>query len=632
MKGDVAGQSAVDDAVNHYVLVIHGTWNAPVKGSIAWYQLDEGDPDNFCAKLSAILAGGPLANSLWRKIPGTAGLEANRFSWSGDNSHAARIQGAEDLANHIQSLISRDPRARLHFIAHSHGGNVLLKAIQIHLDKLEQKTVASFFGEKFAATSLSQEFSGLHNFFATRPARVLSRINRHFELAKSRPTVGQQAAIENFRATARARPAGFKKLVLFWLTRPITVVHARRKAAWQFIRDWITLPDQNNIGRLVFLGTPFLYKLWRPGFLDKFQSAKRAVDIWGGVTIAGLVAFLAGFFVGSVWLGLAGAGVVGIAMATYMAAIGRLRMYRDVNVYFSPTYSFRESLIRVKEMESNPFYEGSLKSQFEVWRSLPRVQMETLVLSGGHLDEALLALSVEPLLRAIVAPEVEKLITPELWPVKPALKVGMSSDQEMMKKLMRMGAARQYAAAVLFYPVNWVRRYILKKPTRSYLMSKLLIIANSIGTGVAANEFERAEIVVRKDLVDEQGFFRVVQMDLERELASRPLLRETKSSLGNFEYLWNEQALDERLAYSYLWPKIEAQLPALQDVYRGTALAALVMDTRRLQRMCVTLDERIRALAGAVEVLHSAYYSHDKVVKDIARFLEHGRVGADRAA
>lgn len=40
---------------NHYVLVIHGTWNPPKVGDSCWYQLCDDDPDNFCSKLNAIL-------------------------------------------------------------------------------------------------------------------------------------------------------------------------------------------------------------------------------------------------------------------------------------------------------------------------------------------------------------------------------------------------------------------------------------------------------------------------------------------------------------------------------------------------------------------------------------------------
>jgi hypothetical protein len=50
------------------------------------------------------------------------------FSWSGSNSHAARILAGEELRQHLHRLQSIAPSARHHIIAHSHGGNVVLYA------------------------------------------------------------------------------------------------------------------------------------------------------------------------------------------------------------------------------------------------------------------------------------------------------------------------------------------------------------------------------------------------------------------------------------------------------------------------------------------------------------------------
>jgi len=51
------------------------------------------------------------------------------FKWSGDNSHRARIRAAADLANLLQNQISNNRSAAHFIIAHSHGGNVSLYAL-----------------------------------------------------------------------------------------------------------------------------------------------------------------------------------------------------------------------------------------------------------------------------------------------------------------------------------------------------------------------------------------------------------------------------------------------------------------------------------------------------------------------
>ncbi len=59
---------------------------------------------------------------------------SNPFSWSGQNNHAARMQGANDLVQWAKA----NPASKLKVIAHSHGGNVCIAASRLGLkiDKL----------------------------------------------------------------------------------------------------------------------------------------------------------------------------------------------------------------------------------------------------------------------------------------------------------------------------------------------------------------------------------------------------------------------------------------------------------------------------------------------------------------
>ena len=49
------------------------------------------------------------------------------FHWDGTNTHAGRLAAAEKLAKLFHFIGASDPSARIHLLAHSHGGNVLLK-------------------------------------------------------------------------------------------------------------------------------------------------------------------------------------------------------------------------------------------------------------------------------------------------------------------------------------------------------------------------------------------------------------------------------------------------------------------------------------------------------------------------
>lgn len=58
-----------------------------------------------------------------------AGCAVAPFAWSGRNSHRARTQAADDLAEHLRGEIASNPKGRFWVVAHSHGGNVALHAV-----------------------------------------------------------------------------------------------------------------------------------------------------------------------------------------------------------------------------------------------------------------------------------------------------------------------------------------------------------------------------------------------------------------------------------------------------------------------------------------------------------------------
>src|SRR5436305_780168 len=105
----------------HYVLVIHGTFDAPAEAQTRWYQLSPDAPQNFCFRLGDILRKAGLNISVCRDVA----KPAINFHWSGANDHEARIVAAEELIKVIEKISSDDPSARIHLVGHSHGGNVI---------------------------------------------------------------------------------------------------------------------------------------------------------------------------------------------------------------------------------------------------------------------------------------------------------------------------------------------------------------------------------------------------------------------------------------------------------------------------------------------------------------------------
>jgi hypothetical protein len=110
----------------HYILVVHGTWNAPDRNVRMWYQLDPADPANFCQRLKQRLEANGLSGTVWPSPDG----QLIDFVWSGENTHDARCAAGDRLAQVMREIASKDPDARIHLVGHSHGGNVVLRAVR----------------------------------------------------------------------------------------------------------------------------------------------------------------------------------------------------------------------------------------------------------------------------------------------------------------------------------------------------------------------------------------------------------------------------------------------------------------------------------------------------------------------
>lgn len=107
--------------MKHVVIAVHGTWGRNPTG---FYQ-DSKEPNSFCQRLLRSLAPDiPVEDIIW--IP---------FEWDHTNNHQNRVEGARKLANLFDK--HRKETHLIHVVAHSHGGNVALKAIEIYLGEIK---------------------------------------------------------------------------------------------------------------------------------------------------------------------------------------------------------------------------------------------------------------------------------------------------------------------------------------------------------------------------------------------------------------------------------------------------------------------------------------------------------------
>lgn len=114
-------------------LVIHGTFARQAQ----WWRLGNDSHGTFSDRLEKELSDRGLPGTVWRPVF-AAGFDYPSFSWSGLNRHRDRLQGARQLSSSLNDLAQRmhateDAPLTVNFVAHSHGGNVVLEALR-HLN------------------------------------------------------------------------------------------------------------------------------------------------------------------------------------------------------------------------------------------------------------------------------------------------------------------------------------------------------------------------------------------------------------------------------------------------------------------------------------------------------------------
>jgi len=72
--------------------------------------------------------GSLLRNTFRTVLDGDVAFEP--FAWSGNNSRTARATASEDLVAHLDRIHAEYPLALHAIVAHSHGGNIALRALR----------------------------------------------------------------------------------------------------------------------------------------------------------------------------------------------------------------------------------------------------------------------------------------------------------------------------------------------------------------------------------------------------------------------------------------------------------------------------------------------------------------------
>lgn len=135
------------------VILVHGTFAAPVEGKHQWHQPFEAgsSADAFASKLNSALERHGSPARCWAHCTSP---KEQAFFWTGNNSWLDRAQAGSAISEHIAS--ARKNGWACHVVAHSHGGNILMDALPSLMSaKQPQRNPAShvYMGTPFVDTT-----------------------------------------------------------------------------------------------------------------------------------------------------------------------------------------------------------------------------------------------------------------------------------------------------------------------------------------------------------------------------------------------------------------------------------------------------------------------------------------------
>jgi hypothetical protein len=583
---------------NHYIILVHGTFAQRKDAQPVWY-FDDGAKDNFCKKLSCLLVGTELEGAVWRKCR----VADWPFVWSGMNTHEARLKAAKDLYSLIKEIVVADQNARLHFVAHSHGGNVLLAALDMYLSELDWQARGVYI--YLSHHRLDSDSDWQNRVKETLQVWARDRSSLAFER--------QKALIGELRSQLRSRDPRWEyhDSLLNRLRGPVDSIRER------FVARWKGDPEWTRLGNVVFMGTPFLKKTWhrQPHIISRVGWAL-PLAIVGTLYFPGiLLALVLIPYLLIAWPGLNPLHwywIVrwGVSLSFVGGIIGWLpRMTSgrkvDTNLYFREYKTY-----------------AGMGNQQCVGNWLDPL-IKSLVVYAGPIDEALLALSAEPLVYGNLFPVVERMVFME-----PHESNDASDAAETPAELT------QY---LVYIAVLWLKRMLYRiterplRPIRRLVTEKgaevLTKILSSAAYGTRPEEMNGASIHASSS-ADVCQAFQETTWNVAKYLLGSRAERNTQTShiSKRYQFLWDKNELEERAQISPLWKRVSGQLPEIRKRYYSDSINSL---TEQLMKTCIIIEEKEQELAGVIDLTHSTYYTNDVVIRGIADFLLNGYLAAE---
>lgn len=542
-----------------------------------------------------------------------------------------------------------DPEGTIHFVAHSHGGNVVLEGLSEWFQRLYWKGQYAFsivLKQIKDAREKSETGRRKSETFKTPPTReeVRDQLMKVFQNAAPSEKEANDMVAIGARVALSASISALSENSANDLVEELCRIPTVTPFPWRsFILNldlgglspigrvgekitfwastaaavWMAHPSVHGIGRLIFFGTPFLLKKWhsnQDGYRAVAEKVRQvvmaAIELIFLLYISGT---LAATFVEPArswnpaewpaWvIGLVV--FLGTAWLPNVAKVIHARERHDTNVYFNQG---REELRLLGHAMSN------------------RSRIPCLVVSAGLMDEALLGLSVQPVLSGAFKPQLQRWFGLRPDDDKPDATSGGEAHPLERGADWFIWSRGQGLATALLRATKWVLEKVLFPAKALWGMAwrcslAPMIEARTLRTirsvmdmtalGLPAQELRRARVEVSKaicvaDVFDEY------HADVTRSAIARAALQYVPRVQERYEFL---------LA--------AAKLPRVDDshhLYR--ALVCEGIEDRALLEEALVIDERVKEVVGAVGLIHSTYYGDEDVRRAAAHFIRTGHSG-----
>lgn len=572
-------------AENHYVIIVHGTFNAPTEGQPPlWYQ----PGGAFAKKLQKELekANPEFKGAVWRGWPdGKEKAEENPLftHWSGANTHPARVEAGKSLSETMLKIWADDPQACIHLIGHSHGGNVVLKALEAYGQKLNEYEAA-----------------------------YKAWVSENEEAAKKNQPPKQSEVIEIEKHVGR-----FMNL----------------KAELGNMYGEIPLadvPEVHRIGRVVTLGTPFFLKRWRlsRAMLNLRQSLVRGINLLNWVTLGVLIVLVAAavacylpILLGSGVLDWAGlAPFVGFNPFAWEGWLGWVKwLVAVIGVGF--VLILMIGLVDDPKWKRNPentnYYFDQVNTEWLRDEKAPRIP--ALLVNAGALDEALMALSSQPLLEMLGRPSVEAFTNLRLHSEERPPEIGLPHDPDDVGFIQGLFNLALAARNLALSPIFFLGRKLFHRRATDWLMNTLRQVVVASATGLPPYEVDDANLEVRAvtevPALDDDGEI----WDVSKYLAyhRNETISNTAIDPERYSFFWDADTREKRFGESHIASALQKQKAT------NPALEKMLVNPE-FQRMCLAIEERLLEVIGGVEVQHARYFQDERIVRGVAQFIAVG--------